>query len=356
MNVLMFATRIIYGGGEKVRNWLANGLIQSGHKVIYALKNYNDSAMEDLKRVGLYNDIIIVDSYSHLKKKNFFQYKLAIEQIIKKYNVDVLIIFGGSLQEQIIARNLGVKVILSERCDPHSRKIPSQILKQIQYRFADGYVFQTPEASLCYGKKVKNMSVVIPNPIIDRLSEPIFKNLRKEIVSVGRLSKEKNHKMLLEAFSMIHNKIPDYKLVIYGSGPLESQINNYISAHKLSGKVFIIKGKTNITEQIKGASLFVLPSNTEGMPNALIEAMSMGLLCISTDCPIFGPRFLVQSGNNAFLTPINNPSELANNILLALNAPNADNIRHEAVKIRETLNSGVIFSKWITYIEKVFKS
>jgi glycosyltransferase involved in cell wall biosynthesis len=155
---------------------------------------------------------------------------------------------------------------------------------------------------------------------------------------------------------MIHNKIPDYKLVIYGSGPLESQINNYISAHKLSGKVFIIKGKTNITEQIKGASLFVLPSNTEGMPNALIEAMSMGLLCISTDCPIFGPRFLVQSGNNAFLTPINNPSELANNILLALNAPNADNIRHEAVKIRETLNSGVIFSKWITYIEKIFKS
>lgn len=353
MNVLFFATRIIYGGGERVRNWLALNLCSSGDTVIYAIPEGNDSLINDLKKVALYDKIKIVSYPSRLKRINLYKYIKELERIYLTNKIDLLVYFGGSLIEQIVARKLGVKIILSERCDPNSRPLPSRVLKRIQYKVSDGYVFQTPAASECYGKRAQKVSRVIPNPILDQSPDPVFTNLRKEIVTVGRLSREKNQMMLLRAFYKINCSIPEYKLVIYGSGPLEEELIEYVKLKKLEDKVFIVTGKTNITELINGASLFVLPSNTEGMPNALIEAMSMGLLSISTDCPIYGPRYLVQHGVNAFLTPIDDADKLASLMLNVLDSPNADSIRQEAVKIREVLSATKIFKCWREYIRLV---
>lgn len=354
MNILFFSERIIYGGGEKVRNWLAAKLIESGHTVIYANPNVNERFYAELSAVGL-KDKVAIDEYPfHLKKKKPLQYIKEIRNLYHRNNVHLLVYFGGSLVEQIVARQMGVKILLSERCEPASRPILSQILKQIQYRIADGYVFQTPEAAACYGKRAVKISKVIPNPIIDKLGEPQFDNLRKEVVSVGRLSKEKNQKDLITAFSVFVKTHSDYCLKLYGSGPLREELENQISSLGLTDKVEIISGKTNISELIKGAELFVLNSNTEGMPNALIEAMSMGILSISTDCPIYGPRMLVQHGVNAYLTPLRNPEKLAELMTSALeDTSKADYIRHEAVKIRERLEANNIFSQWLDYIEQI---
>ena len=355
MNILFFANRIIYGGGERVRNWLANNLINSGHKVIYAIPSNSEHLYGEIENVGLKDKVIIVEYPFSIKKKAPRKYWKTINELYRKNGIDLLIYFGGSAIEQIIARSLGVKVLLSERCDPHSRSVASQILKQIQYRVADSYVFQTPAAAKCYGTRAYKLSTIIPNPILDKSPEPIFNNLRKEIVSVGRLSKEKNQILLLQAFKKIHETIPDYSLSIYGSGPLESMLNEFVVNNRLDNKVHIIKGKTNITELINGASLFVLPSNTEGMPNALIEAMSMGVLSVSTDCPIYGPRYLIKHGENAYLTPVGNVDKLAEIILYALNDKNADIIRRNDSGIRQTLDANKIFSYWLQCIESVVK-
>lgn len=355
MNILFFVNRIIYGGGERVRNWLAYNLINSGHKVIYAIPENSKHLYGEIDNVGLKDKVIIVEYPFSIKKKAPRKYWKIINELYRTNRINLLIYFGGSLVEQIIARSLGIKILLSERCDPHSRSIPSQILKQIQYRVADSYVFQTPAAARCYGKRAYKLSTIIPNPILDKSSDPIFNNLRKEIVSVGRLSKEKNQLLLLQAFKKIHEIIPDYSLCIYGSGPLESMINEFIINNELNNKIYIIKGKTKITELINGASLFVLPSNTEGMPNALIEAMSMGLLSISTDCPIYGPRYLIKHGENGYLTPVNNVDKLAEIIIYALNNRGADIIRQNAFGIRQTLDANKIFSYWLQYIESIVK-
>ena len=353
MNIIFFAHRIIYGGGEKVRNWLANQLIDHGHTVVYAIPTIDEQVTADLHKVGLLGRVKAIEYPFHIKKKKPCLYYKRILNIYQEHNIHLLIFFGGSLVEQLAARQLGVKILLSERCDPHSRSIPSQILKQIQYHVADGYVFQTPEASQCYGKHAHQIGTVIPNAILDKSPDPIFTNLRKEIVTVGRLSNEKNQLMLLKAFAIIHNQMPDFKLVFYGSGPLKNTLIKYANAHGIGNKISIISGKTNITELINGASLFVLSSNTEGMPNALIEAMSMGILSISTDCPIYGPRFLVSEGKNAFLTPPNDANLLADKILFALNHPDADKIRKEAVNIRKRLHPTQIFSQWLSYISQI---
>lgn len=354
MNIVFFSGRIIYGGGEKVRNWLAGRLIDAGHTVYYASPRLNDEFLSQLNKVGLYGRVVVKEYPYHLKKIKPVKYWSAIKRLFHECNADLYVIFGGSLVEQVIARRNGVKVVLSERCEPGSRSIPSQILKQIQYRIADGYVFQTPEASMCYGKQANRLSIVIPNPIIDELPDPKFDNLRKEIVSVGRLSGEKNQIMLLDAFNKFHKVHPEYRLKIYGSGPLEGLLLDTISKYNLNNCAEIIKGKRNISELINGSELFVLPSNTEGMPNALIEAMSVGIQSISTNCPIYGPKMLVEHGVNGYLTPIKDTEALYKQMCYAVEHPTqADQIRHNAIKIRERLQADVIFDKWLSYFQTI---
>ena len=357
MNILILGSRIIYGGGEKVLNWLAHKLIENGHNVIFSTPKADDSYFDKLNLVGLINSVEVVEYPHSSKKSNMVSYYRYWKNLLRNKKVDILLIFGGSLIEQLAALSVGVHVVLSERCEPASRPFLSRLLKQIQYRFASGYVFQTPEASFCYGKRAHKRSIVIPNPIIDKLPEPEYVNLRKEIVSVGRLSPEKNQLMLIKAFAEFVKIYPEYKLIIYGDGPLKAFLQEQVNYYKITDNVRIVSGKRNISELIKGAELFVLPSNTEGMPNALIEAMSMGLLCISTDCPIFGPRMLVRNGDNGYLTPIKNHKLLLKQMLSAVEDKEGSmKIRYAAVEIRDTLNSKKIAENWLNYFNKVLES
>lgn len=354
MRILFYANKLIYGGGQKVSNWLALELVKNGHEVIYATSNYNEKYKEELKIVSLYGKIKVVEYPFHLKYKRPLLYWKMIKSIYCKNNVDMIIYFGGSLVEQIIARKMGIKILLSERCDPTSRDFLPKVLKKIQYLVCDGYVFQTPNAAKFYGKRAIKKGIIIPNPIIDDLPNPILDNLRKEIVTVGRLSIEKNQLMLIDAFAEFIKIKPDYKLKIYGSGPLELYLKKHIESCKLNNYIEIIKGKLDIVNEIRGAEVFVLTSNTEGMPNALIEAMSIGLLCISTDCPIYGPRMLIENGQNGFLVPTNNVNILKETMIDSIESSEmANNIRKNALKIRERLASSMISKKWIDYIEKL---
>src|SRR5699024_8377511 len=92
---------------------------------------------------------------------------------------------------------------------------------------------------------------------------------------------------------------------------LRNELNNYIKKKNLKNNVFLPGRVNNIEEKIRNASLFVLSSRYEGMPNALMEAMALGLPCISTDCSIGGPRELIDQGKNGVLVSEGNVLELA---------------------------------------------
>lgn len=350
-NILFFASRLKYGGGEKVRNWLAKVLAENGFSVYYATSDSSSEYLELLGDIGLKNHVHVVYYNPRIKKYNPFGYYGHICKLYNDNNISAIIYFGGSLIEQFAAKKCGVKILLSERFYNGFRPLASRILKHIQYRIADGYVFQTPEASKTYSSRAECIGTIIPNPIIDKLPEPIFENLRKEIVTAGRLMPQKNHKMLIDAFNSFHKKHSDYKLIIYGSGPLKDDLNKQINQYGLKDYVSIISGKTNISDLERGAELFVLSSFAEGMPNALIEAMSVGVLCISTDCPVYGSRMLIQHGVNGFLVPVSDSEKLSQIMCQAVENPDqANRIRHEAVKIKEILNEEKIAVRWIQYI------
>ena len=111
---------------------------------------------------------------------------------------------------------------------------------------------------------------------------------------------------------------------------------------------------SNIPDAIREAKLFVLTSDFEGMPNALIEAMSVGLPCISTDCSPGGAAELIQSGKNGIIVPTGDATAIAEAIRKVLDKPiEAEKMGIEAQKIAERLKPEVIYGQWIEYIDKV---
>ena len=356
MNILFFATKISYGGGEKVRNWLVKQLYNAGHSVYYVTGKDDETYHNELKKVGLDGMVNVIEHDRSIKYRHFLRYVNNLKRIYSENHIDLLIIFGGSLVEQLVARRCGLKIILSERFFNGFRPFPSRVLKHLQYRIADGYVFQTPEASKMYNRRATKIGTVIANPIIDQLPDPIFDNLRNEIVNTGRLCDQKDQATLIRAFSLFRKTHTDYRLIIYGSGEYKERLQTLIDELGLSDCAQIISGLTDISQRINGASMFVLSSKAEGMPNALIEAMSMGVLSISTDCPAYGSRMLIENNENAVLVPVGDAKRMAEEMVRLIDdTALADKIRHNAVAIRERLNPKKTAKAWVEYINAIAK-
>lgn len=184
-----------------------------------------------------------------------------------------------------------------------------------------------------------------------------YDGIRKNtIVSVGRLEEQKNQLMLIRAFSKITKEFSTYNLKIYGEGTLKDQLQREIDKLNLNEKVELCGVSNNIKEDIKDVSLFIMTSNYEGMPNALMEAMALGLPVISTDCPCGGPKFLIENETNGILIPVGDENTLVIKIKMLLsNKEFAMKIGKNARKIGKSLSPNIINKKWNDLIREVYK-
>ena len=102
------------------------------------------------------------------------------------------------------------------------------------------------------------------------------------------------------------------------------------------------------------ASVFVLPSNYEGMPNALMEAMALGIPCVSTDCPVGGPRKLIKNGYNGILVPMNDINAMSSALSdLLSDKDKQDYISKNNRKMIDDYSSNKIATQWINFILEV---
>lgn len=238
--------------------------------------------------------------------------------------------------------------IISERNDPKRNQLSwkSRLFIKLFYWKADLFVFQTQEAQAFYAGSIQARSKVIHNPVIWGLPERKGP-LKKEIVAVGRLEEQKDHRMLIKGFSKVVQKYPEYSLKIYGSGSCEKELKRFVRELKLEGHIFFEGFSNRVHERIKSAELFIMTSQYEGMPNALMEAMAMGFPVISTDCPCGGPRELICNGENGILIPVGDEIALTEKILFLIeNRDIADRIGENAKKIRETHSVSKIAEQW----------
>ena len=237
----------------------------------------------------------------------------------------------------------GDKVIMSERSDPSSMDKGHYRIEKFVLGLADHVVFQSNYVKTQFNKIIQKKSSIILNPVSVSVTASSFRKNR--IVAVGRLVAQKNHKLLIAAFSEFLKTHPDYTLDIYGTGVLEDELKEQINLRGLESKVFLRGFVKDIHSQISDAKIFVLSSMFEGLSNALLEAMMMGIACISTK--VAGSTEIIRSMENGILVDIGDQEMLTRAMsLLADDDDLRKKIEKNALSMSEEFRAEVIISQW----------
>ena len=249
-----------------------------------------------------------------------------------------------------------IKLISSERCNPNEIKGIKRILTKISSCNCDGFIFQTERAQKCYPKKVQNKSIVIHNAIGNPMLKEIdHQNIMAEkiITTMGRLEYQKGHDVMIKACAPALKKNPEYKLIIYGEGSLRGKLEDLIRNLKMENNIFLPGNTQYAISEVAKSQIFLLTSRFEGMPNALMEAMALGIPCISTDCDM-GPNELIKNGINGYLVPVDDIEAITEKIeLLMADDKLRKKISENSKKINNTHSIDKIYSKYLMYFKQI---
>ena len=351
MKIGIIISAFTNGGAQRVAVTLSRWLNENGHEGCVIALSESEKNQYDA------DDVRLVRLEALYRGQKITQ---RLRSYDRDHQTDAYIVMGVPMCIYVMPalRGSKAKIIVSERNDP--RNFQGKTIVKIVSRYlmskADGFVFQTNDASEYY-KKYRGRSIIIPNPVAD---VPVVyervPNAQREkiIVTAGRLVPQKNQEMLIRAFGKIADRFPAYQLIIYGEGGLKEKLQQLAEELSIGDRVVFPGAVNDLHERIKNAELFVLSSDFEGMPNALMEAMAMGITCISTDCPCGGPKDLIENGVNGYLIPVNDVDQCADAMATALHdKTQADKIGHNALGIREKYSKDVICNDWMNMVMSV---
>jgi len=218
---------------------------------------------------------------------------------------------------------------------------------RIFYPYADHLICQTNEMKkdiLSFFPSWDVPTSVIYNPI-DHPPPFITESPKKRIISVGRLEKQKNHLLLIEAFNIIKNDVP-HNLIIIGEGSERKNIELLIAEKGLQNRINLTGHLNLVWEEYKNSALLVLTSNFEGFPNVIIEAMANSTPVIASDCPS-GPNEIIEHGNNGFLFPVGCSIKLAELMkLLLLSSKYSKDMAYRSYMTLEKYNISKIIKRY----------
>lgn len=337
------------GGAERVISILSRDYAEKGWEtsICLLLSNRVDYSIHESTKICDFSG----GNGSRLKKLPYWL--KSIRSYVKKEKPDVVVSFAARINVivQIACLGLNQRIILSERNDPQydGRGFITKSLTNILYPHASAIVFQTNRVKKQFGKKIQKKGVVIPNPI-DVSVHTENTNIDK-IVSVGRLTTQKNQKMLINAFADLLKVFPSKELWIYGDGELRKELEQQITSLGIEGKVHLPGNIPDIHEQIKDAALFVLSSDYEGLSNALLEAIVMGLPCISTNCA--GADEYIIDHKNGLLVQVGDENGLSNAMIeLFENNALREKCAQNAQQINDKITKHHVLELWHEAIDK----
>lgn len=316
MKHVVFAIGSLHGGGaERVVSVWSSALAQKGYRVsvlVYSRLENEYPIDEHVTVVPIAPTMATCDAMSTVQRLRSFRAAL------KKLKPNIVISFLPAVQVYIALASIGLRIPRVEtiRINPWRTGIlKTKFAKPWLWCFktCDALILQSEDQRPFFKQSVQDKAVVIPNPINPLYLENVktaYDASSHNIVAAGRLSEQKNYKMMIDAVKLVARDYEDVCLHIYGNGDLEDQLRAYIQEQDLEPYVKLMGRSNELYRVYQNADLYVMSSDYEGMPNALAEAMAIGLPCISTDCKT-GPRDLVDDGKNGFLVPCDDAEALA---------------------------------------------
>ena len=332
--ILVSVSQLTGGGAERVATVWANQLSESGYDVYMLVYGRSENEYPLNSNV---NVVAVCPNYAAFKRLNYIERLKRMRNIIKDISPDVVISFLQRMQIWMMAATFGRKLkrIETIRVSPWHIGISNKIemaLWKACFNRADSVIFQTAEQGEFFSKRVQKKGVVIPNPISEKYKnspKTDYSDRVEKFIAAGRVTEQKNYPVMIEAFAKAKKLYPSIELSIYGAGDKEyvAKLQKQIDDKGLTDSIHLMGRTPDTLSALHSSDAFLMTSDYEGMPNALLEAMVVGLPCISTDCRT-GPKDMIDDGENGFLVKTGDSDSIAEAIIKL-----ASMSREDAVKM-----------------------
>ena len=364
--LIIFMPSIEGGGVEKnlfiISDFLSKKI--NNIKIITADKKFKKNFNSNLK--------IICPKSLNLsnsgRRKKYVICLYILFQIFLKNKNYVVFAFQANLYCTILCKLFGIKVIIRSNSSPSgwSKNILKKYLYNKILNLADKVVVNSYDFKRQFKKIFSIDAYCIYNPlnkseIINKskvkIQFPYFTKKRNilKIINIGRFTDQKDHITLLKSVNLIKDKI-DFRLLVIGRGINKNKMINYVKNNNLKNRVKFINFQSNPFKYIKHADLFILSSTYEGLPNVLLEAITLKKFVISTNCPT-GPREILINGHGGELVNVGDYKGLARKIL-AFNSNKKNltkkiGVAHKALKRFDYINN---LNKYFYLVEKFLQN
>ncbi len=311
----------IEGGGVEKNLFLVTNYLQKKIKnisLITVSKKYKRKFSKSIQFLSYKSDIW--DKFPR-KFKYFLSIILLLKEIYKNKNI-IVFAFQANIYCILICKIFGVKVIVRSNSAPAGWS--KNFFKRLIFRYflnkADKVMANSYEFANSLKKEFNVKATCIYNPLnineIKRKSKlktkKFYKTKNLKILNIGRFTEQKDQITLLKALKKLNGKVK-FEALIVGRGVLNKSLNNFIFSNQLNNNIKLMSFIDNPYPIIKQCDLFILSSKYEGLPNVLLESLSLNKFVISSNCPT-GPKEILLNGKGGLLFQSSNYDELEKKI------------------------------------------
>ena len=358
MKITFVTATLTSGGSERVMSIVANKMQERGYEVeIICL---NDQIVFYPINEGVKITHVEVEAGTKSLPKKLWWFR----KHIQKTQPDVVIAFMVSVYTVTLLALMGVDipVISSVRNDPAYSNLRKKITRKLLLPRSAHVVVQTQQIKQFFNKNIQKKTTVIYNPVNEKVfndndDDNIGLKVKGEerlnrIISVGRLYPQKDQKTMIEAFAQVSKRHPDWSLVIFGEGPERDALESLVERFKIKDKVLLPGKSENIIDELNKSKIFCLSSIYEGMSNALVEAICVGLPIVTTK--VSGTEELIKDSENGFIVNVGDKDTMAKALIKVIEDENLQNQFAEKNTAQDIkFETNTIVDQWEDLVLKV---